>query len=59
MILYSTSVSPGAVMKNGRCAVAIGFGEAVKETLLSSSGGWLHPFAINAKDASNLALLVD
>jgi hypothetical protein len=30
MMLKSTSVCPGAVMKNGRCAVAAGLGEAVK-----------------------------
>jgi hypothetical protein len=32
--LNSTSVSPGAVMKNGRCVVAIGLGDAVKDKLL-------------------------
>jgi hypothetical protein len=32
--LNSTSVSPGAVMKSGKCVVAIGLGDAVKEKLL-------------------------
>ena len=33
--MKSTSVSPGAVMKNGICVVAIGLGDAVKDKLLS------------------------
>src|SRR6266404_4261682 len=32
--LKSTSVSPGAVMKNGKCVVAIGLGDADKDNLL-------------------------
>jgi hypothetical protein len=36
-MLKSTSVSPGAVMKNGIWSVAIGLGDAVKSGLLS---GW-------------------
>jgi hypothetical protein len=32
--LKSTSVSPGCVMKNGICVVAIGLGDAVKGNLL-------------------------
>jgi len=36
-MLKSTSVSPGAVTKNGRCVVAAGLGEAVKGTLLPVS----------------------
>ena len=31
--LKSTSVSPGAVIKNGICVVAIGLGDAVKNDL--------------------------
>jgi hypothetical protein len=38
MMLKRTSVSPGAVMKNGRCVVAAGFGETVTSDLLSDGG---------------------
>ena len=37
--LKSTSVSPGAVMKNGTCVVAIGLGDAVKNGLPGTRGG--------------------
>jgi hypothetical protein len=38
MMLKRTSVSPGGVMKNGRCVVAAGFGETVTSDLLSDGG---------------------
>src|SRR6195256_800430 len=38
MMLKSASVLPGAVTKNGTCAVAAGLGEAVKGALLPVSG---------------------
>jgi len=49
-MLKSTSVSPGAVTKNGRCVVAAGLGEAVKGTLLPVSGDNLELGSISPHD---------